>query len=146
MNEQNEGTEQNTWQKENIAGERIKTVDPPSTTGQASIEQKSEGAGIQGSQCNDSGFSQRGNRSDCDNKPVDGNLGKVLEHLGNLESRFYKYVHAHQERLDLRRKESTAAEQEFQQEVEQLREKIFALLAQKESEPEAEQLEENSEP
>jgi hypothetical protein len=121
-------------------------IDSTSTGGQSSIEPQSEGIGLQRPQCNDSGFSTWRSRGECDNKPVDANLGEVLEHLGNLETRFYSYVHAHQERLDIRRKESSEAEQEFQQEAKELREKILSLLGENEisSQLETPETEENS--
>lgn len=117
------------------------TIDPAITGGQISTNQESEGVGIQGSECDDSRSGKRGDRSESNDKPIDATLGEVLEHLGNLEARFYKYVHAHQERLDLRRKESSASEKEFAAEAEELRAKILGLIGSdpKELDPELDQ-------
>ncbi|MFN6515692.1 MAG: hypothetical protein RMY29_014520 [Nostoc sp. CreGUA01] len=107
---------------------RGKTIDPAIARGQNSADEKSEGAGIQGSEYYDPRPSQRRNRGECDNKPINATFGEVLEHLANLETRFYKYVHAHQERLDLRRKESSESEREFAAEAEELRAKILGII------------------
>ncbi|MEH2307810.1 hypothetical protein [Nostoc sp.] len=107
---------------------RGETLDPAIAAGQISTNEESEGARIQGSQCHDSRSGKWRDRSESDDKPVDATLGEVLEHLGNLETRFYKYVHAHQERLDLRRKESSTSEKEFAVEAEELRAKILGLI------------------
>nr|WP_256871879.1 hypothetical protein [Nostoc sp. TCL26-01] len=134
MNQKDESNRQVSRQEKGTARKRVKAINSSSAGGQSISEPESQGIGVQRPQCNDSSFSEWGYRSERDDKPVDANLGKVLEHLGNLESRFYSYVHAHQERLDIRRKESENAELEFQEEARELREKILALLGEQDSE------------
>jgi hypothetical protein len=130
-------------QKKGTARKRVEAINSPSPGGQDISGSQSEGIGVQGPQCNDSSVGKWGDRSERDEKSVDANLGKVLDHLGNLESRFYSYVHAHQERLDARRKESENAELEFQQEAQELREKILALLGEHEDETSSSEIEES---
>ncbi|MEH2201282.1 hypothetical protein [Nostoc sp.] len=107
---------------------RGETLDPAIAGRQGGTHEKSDGIGVQGSECDDSRFGEWRNTGECGNKPIDASYGEVLEHLGSLETRFYKYVHAHQERLDLRRKESSTSEQEFAAEAEELRAKILGLM------------------
>lgn len=56
------------------------------------------------------------------------NTGKILGRLENLEKRFFSYVRTHQERLDLSKKESEVAEEEFTKEVADLKRDILALM------------------
>ena len=107
---------------------RGETFDPVVASRQNGTHEKSEGTGVQGSEYDDSRFGERRNRGERRNKPINATFGEVLEHLANLETRYYKYVHAHQERLDLRRKESNESEKEFAQEAEELRAKILGLI------------------
>ncbi|MEH1817305.1 MAG: hypothetical protein V7L09_33580 [Nostoc sp.] len=107
---------------------RGETLDPAISGRQGGTHEKSEGAGVQGSERDDSRSGEWRNTGECGNKPINATYGEVLEHLGNLEARFYNYVHAHQERLDLRRKESNTSEQEFAAEAEELRTKILGLI------------------
>jgi len=75
----------------------------------------------------DSSISNRGDR--CESRQLASSTpGKILTRLENLETRFFSYVKGHQDRLDLRRKESEIAEQEFAAEAALLKEDILHLI------------------
>lgn len=134
MNRKDEAKQQTGGEKEGTARKRVKTFDPVDTGTQEFLSSQGAGVGVQRPDINDSGAGRWGDRGESYHRYINATLGEVLEHLANLESRFYDYVHAHQERLDTRRQESQSAEQEFQQEAQQLKDKIFSLLEQRENE------------
>lgn len=86
---------------------------------------------IQGYLQDDQGIGIRASRPEYGDT-TSANTGKILGRLENLEKRFFSYVRSHQERLDLRKKESEVAEEEFAKEVAELKQDILALMQQTE--------------
>jgi len=55
--------------------------------------------------------------------------GKILQRLDKLEETHYRYVHAHQTRLQARLDESKQLEEQFRREAADLRQQILELAA-----------------
>jgi len=114
--------------KEGATRGRGSPVDSSGTNRKSIADKEIQGTWIPGPNSYDQSVGEFGIRGQSENYPDGGSLGEVLEHLANLESRFYTYVHAHQERLDERKKESSRAEQEFAAEALELKAKILDLI------------------
>lgn len=96
---------------------------------------QSSTTGLQRHFQNDQGVSDRGDR--CEHRQFPGSAaGKILERLENLEKRFFSYAKAHQERLDLRKRESEIAVEEFAIEAASLKQDLINILQDQEQQTE----------